>query len=139
MPHLSQKSVEARWLGKINELFLAIVSDSKTSHVRKRIIAELLTDTEQLMLAKRIALIAMINAEFSSYTISKRLKVSTATVKRFRKLLDGSAFRYIQTQLARVCELAVFWETLEQVSRGGLRPRVGRSRRLSLLQKRSRT
>lgn len=137
MTHVSQKEVADRWLEKMSELLLAATTQPSSARGRKKVLMELLTDTEKLMLAKRVALVAMIAADFSSYTIAKRLKMSTATIKRFRKLFDGGAYEYLATELKKLKDQEVFWETLEKISRGGLPPVVGKSFQPTLLQKRT--
>lgn len=138
MPHISRKEIEAEWLERMSLLFFAVLAELSSARARKVLLQELLTDTEQLMLAKRVALVAMIAADFSSYTIRKRLGISTGTVRRFARLLDRGGYKHITAELQKLREKEAFWETLEKISRGGLPPIVGKTYRPTLLRKRPR-
>lgn len=138
MPHLSGKEIKAAWDKKIRGLLIAVAAKPSSAKIRERIIGELLTDVEQLMLAKRIALLAMIRAEFSSYTIKKRLNVSTSTIKRFSRSFDRGGYEHITAELQKLQEKETFWEMVEKISRGGLPPVVGKAYRPTLLRKRPR-
>lgn len=138
MTHVSQKDVGEKWLRKIEELSLSVLTGPKSPRARRHIAEELLTDTEQLMLGKRIALIAMLNVGFSSYTTMKRLQVSFATIKRFAKALDRGGYGSVLEEIKRLQENETLWEALEKLSRAGLPPIAGKEFRPSLLNKRKR-
>lgn len=134
MAHISQKKVEVVWLEQIKKLLHALLANP-SGRTRKNIVNDLLTDVEQLMLGKRIALVAMIAAEFSTYTIARRLRVSTSTTKRFRRLLDGGAYQHLKKELQRLKQKEEFWENIENLSRAGFPPIVGRRSNPTLLRK----
>lgn len=55
---------------------------------RKLLLAELLTDTEKIMLAKRLAVIFLLAKNVPPYRIWNRLKISPSTVARFELGLE---------------------------------------------------
>lgn len=59
------------------------------------IIESLLTPTETLMLAKRLAMIVMLDRGDSTYRVSKSLGVSVSSVCRFQHMLDAGLFKPI--------------------------------------------
>lgn len=136
MTHVSQKEVSEKWLRKIEELSVSLLAAPKSLRVRKTLVNELLTDTERIMLGKRIALIAMLNAGFSSYAIMKRLCISFSTFTRFAKMLDGGGYEHVLAEIKKLQEQEVFWENIEKFSRAGLPPLAGNVLRPSLLNKR---
>lgn len=63
------------------------------------------TQSEQIMFAKRLAVIAMLTTGTSYYEISRSLKVSTSTVSRFDDAIGNGAFsevvKYVQNKKHR--------------------------------------
>jgi len=56
---------------------------------------ELLTDTEQIMLAKRIGILYFLDKGLSPYKISSLLGVSPSTVERFQNALSKGHYKNI--------------------------------------------
>ncbi len=61
----------------------------------------LLSATERVMLTKRLAIIVMLEREYSYYRISKTLKVSVSTVMRVEALRTRGVYRPIQSAMHR--------------------------------------
>ena len=76
------------------------------------------------MIAKRFAIIIMLTESYSGYQISKKLKVSSATVESTRAKLDNGAYDHILTQLcANKKDYLKFWEVLDNALHlGGVMP-----------------
>ena len=85
---------------------------------------ELLSETEKLMLAKRLALIAMLVEERSYYRIKHTLGISTSTIKRFHHLIDRNGYLRIRKLLAVRQQKEDLMEFLEKLSRAGMPPVV---------------
>ncbi len=93
MPHVSKKKVNVKLMNKIKkDLVKVIVKPYKD----KTIIEELFTETEYIMIAKRLAIIILILKNVSKYRISKNLKVSTSTVFRFERDIDFGKYESIK-------------------------------------------
>ena len=106
------------------------------SSVRKGIVLEsLLTRTETIMLAKRLAVIVMLNRGDSGYIISKTLKMSPSSVARFRKMLNAGLFKPIIRELRK--QNRSFLDMLELILSAGLPSIAGprHSRRLARLRR----
>jgi uncharacterized protein YerC len=71
----------------------------------EKFLQEFMTPTEQIMLSKRLAIVAMLANGVSSYKIWNLLKVSPSTVARLQSRLESGAFttmeRYIKDKRHR--------------------------------------
>jgi uncharacterized protein YerC len=85
---------------------------------------ELITDIEQLMLAKRLATILMLADEHSYYRIQQSLGVSASTSKRLHGLLIRGAFPSIEKLLENRRKRAELIQSVEQILQAGLPPRA---------------
>ena len=93
MPHVSKYRLDK---GQEEKLFLALVDNLASQRSQKGRIAlykEVLTRTEQRMLAKRLALISMLGEGMSFEDIQKTLKISSSTVTRFWLAMQQGKFK----------------------------------------------
>lgn len=89
---------------------------------------ELLTESEQVMLAKRLAVIVMIHEGCSLYLIWKKLHLSPSTVTHmYDEYSKGAYVETIKIFCRKKQDREKFWSTLELISRGGLPP-MGKDR-----------
>ncbi|NIT04611.1 helix-turn-helix domain-containing protein [Candidatus Saccharibacteria bacterium] len=79
---------------KIRHAFSQSLAKISSEKEMERYIFDLLTPTEQIMLAKRLAIAALLVRGLSYQEISKRLKVSTSTVARVNLWLRASGAGY---------------------------------------------
>jgi uncharacterized protein YerC len=128
MPHVSKHPLKSRVREKITkQLVKFIVRSSRGTAV----LDELLTDTETIMLAKRLAAIFMILKDFSYYRISRTLKISTSTVKRLHQSVLTHEYPTFEKIIGNKKEQDQFWKTVEMLLRAGMPPRgKGRWRRV---------
>jgi uncharacterized protein YerC len=92
MPHISSQKVHVKTKEEIAKLFMALIANASAA-TRKRVLEELFTDTEKIMLAKRLAVIYMINKNVPTHSISDTLRVSPSTVLRFELAIARGNFR----------------------------------------------
>ena len=85
---------------------------------------ELLTNTEIIMLAKRLATILMLIDEQSYYRIKQVLGVSVSTSKRLHRLLVSSEYERIEKYVAKAKEREALEKRVAKVLRLGLPPNV---------------
>lgn len=113
MTHLSKQPMDVKTSLRIKKNLL----NALKAH-RSRIVEELLTPTEFVMLGKRLAIIIMLTRAYSSYQICKTLKVSISTVLRFDHMLKSGVFKHMQRELAgkKAVSFLEFMEVL--LSRG---------------------
>ena len=86
----------------------------------------LLTPTEQIMLAKRIGVIALLHNGVSTYQIVQKLHMSSATIVRMHHEYEKGGYDPVTKLLGRNKKDWIrIMKILEVVLRGGLPPRVG--------------
>ena len=98
VPHLSRKKVNKKISEEINKQLISLLQNSSPS-ARVRILEELLTDTERVMITKRVGIILFLTQGMSSYKISEILGVSSSTVDRFS--VSSSRFHYTSEWLKK--------------------------------------
>ncbi|MES2087489.1 MAG: helix-turn-helix domain-containing protein [Patescibacteria group bacterium] len=91
MPHVSKHLVAEKVLRELEEHIIAVLSDTGLK-ARNKIFKEILTKTERLMVAKRLAMIYLIQKGRATHEISEMLKVSPSTVARFENQLEQKCF-----------------------------------------------
>src|SRR3989344_2550169 len=82
MPHISKRKLNKE---HFNKLVLELTKSLERSFKKgetKSVFYEFFTYTERAMLAKRLAVIAMLSQNVSSYTISEVLHMSPSTIDR---------------------------------------------------------
>lgn len=93
MPHISKHAVEEKILRELEDHIDAILSKTN-SRTRAVVFKEILTKTERLMIAKRLAMIYLIQKGTPTHTISAMLKVSPSTVARFENRVEQNNFNH---------------------------------------------
>ena len=89
MTHVSRKKMSSVIEKKVTDAFMRSLFSTSLAMGKARV-RSILTPTERIMLAKRLAIIAMLDADNSYYRIQKTLNVSVSTVSRLhRRLLAG--------------------------------------------------
>ena len=89
----------------------------------KAVLHALLTKTEKVMLAKRLAIIYMLENGESWYRIQHTLKVSPSTVERLSHACDLGIYDALRKKIGAK-RWNGFWRTMEAL----LPPRAGRDR-----------
>ncbi len=124
MPHISKNQLKEDVFLKIYNQFSNTVSGSQK---KQEVLNDLLTDTEKIMFAKRLAVIFMILEGASFYHIQESLNVSTSTTGRFSRNLNKGTYSHIKKLFYTKQKKKDFWDTLEVVVRAGMPP-MGRGR-----------
>jgi len=93
MPHISKRRVDEK-IAKRLEKNMDDLFRNTGSKTRIKIVEELLTGVEQVMLAKRIGVLVLLRKGFSHYKISAFLGVSTSTVARFEQAMNTGTYRH---------------------------------------------
>ena len=125
MSHLSKKKLARGATYEIVDVFAKSLCGLRGLS-GEQFLKELFTRTEILMLAKRLAIILLVEAGYTDWTIRSRLKVSISTVQRVRTAAENGAFRHIEELQKRKRDREVLWKFIETVARGGLPPRGAR-------------
>lgn len=112
MPHISQRKIGRKAEKTLFDDLMRALFETGIHNGRSCVYA-LLTTTERLMLAKRFAIIAMLEREYSYYRIGMTLKVSISTIMRMHRRLEAGYFAPIQHILKKKRRQLTILEELE--------------------------
>lgn len=96
MPKISQNKLDKSAYDFINRSFIAILADLHDEKDIASLLDSLLTQTERLMLAKRLAIAVFLERELSYKKISNTLKVSSVTIGFVRNSITKNSSSYTQ-------------------------------------------
>lgn len=131
MPHLSKRKIKAEIAETLSDQLLSFLVAARTKGDARVLAEELLTQTERLMLAKRLAVVVMLTRGYSFEQIEEALVVGPQMIARiWKEMKDGryqKIVRYARDYTAHFKQVS-FWSTLEKALAMGLPPRAGRGR-----------
>jgi len=127
MVNVSKQELDEEVLQRIHSQFTNSVLRLESGKRGTAYLNELLTKSEKIMLAKRLAIIAMLIQGESYYRIAQALKVSDVTAAKLDVRLDHGEFDTIRTFCASQKRNSVFWAEIEILLRGGM-PSMGKDR-----------
>lgn len=125
MTNVSAQQIPAKQQDKLLAE-LVLMTQSCTSKKAEKILTELLSDSEKIMLVKRLAAIIMLAEGVSQYRVAQTLKLSTASVRTYR--VDMKVGRYdtiVATVKNKHFDKKKFFTLLETLLRAGMPPRTG--------------
>lgn len=121
---LLNKDVEVQLIKQFSAIFV-----DKTNKEVSNIFSALLSDAEQTMFVKRLAVIFLVQEEkLSTYEIANRLFMSEATVRKIKLQNKNGRYELIN----KICrknnfDQVAFWKIVEGILSGGL-PSRGKDR-----------
>ena len=127
MVHISHKKLKIETFKQIQSRFAQSIALVRTGSQAVCFLEELLGEEEQLMLAKRIAVVYMFAEEISAYRIAQVLSMSTSTVNRMRAAYDNGEYETIKKQYLHKNNRAQMWKDIEVLLRLGMPP-MGKGR-----------
>lgn len=83
MVNISKRLVDEKKLFKIYQLFYKVIDQATNKEEFFQLIQDIFSQSEQIMIAKRIGIIYLLIKNVHKTTISKYLKVSMATVDKY--------------------------------------------------------
>src|SRR3989344_5475135 len=103
MPHVSKQKLDKETLNQISERLITIIIKLQNKDEAAAFLEDLLTKTERIMLAKRLAITIMLERGYPFQVISQSLKVSEATISVMRDRIDrgGRGFKNILEKLEK--------------------------------------
>lgn len=125
MTRVSNKRLEEKVLRRIHRRFAESAASMQSPRAAESFLGELLSESEQLMLAKRLAAIYMIAEQVSSYRIAKTLGLSISTVLRFQAKYHRGEYVHILTTYH--AKKKIWWKDIEALLRLGM-PEQGKGR-----------
>ena len=126
MPHISKYKLKEGELNKIYKELLTAFSQAFSGDKKYNFAREFFTKTEQVMFAKRFAIIAMLKKDVPPYHIQQVLKVSSSTVARMSFLIEKGWFKTIIKYTNK--QNKTIFDILEKILSAGLPPKVGKGR-----------
>ncbi len=90
MARISRNKVKDEVLEKLFDLFFEIVGKKSNKAEFGKIVSDILSPTERIMIAKRIAIVYLLLKDIDYHNICFALKVSLATVAKFKLLMEKS-------------------------------------------------
>lgn len=101
MTQVSKYPISNKIYERIVEIFFKSLTEIKTNEESKQFVRELLTPTEQIMLAKRLAIAFLLEKDYDFRAISKILRVSLTTVARVNlaRKYGGEGYRRMMKKL----------------------------------------
>lgn len=117
MPHVSRKPISKDLYKEIVQELWWILTNIRDEREMAMFLGDLLTDTEKLMLAKRLALANLILRGWDWFEICDFLKVSPSTVNHMRHWLNGSGrgFRIAIKRLEKKERWEEFWSKVDEM------------------------
>ncbi len=98
---------------KLFDLFFATIQKSRDKKSFKKIMLDLLSPTERVVIVKRVAIIYLILRKVDYFTICKLLKVSPSTVAKFSLLMEKSdQLVPVLKSISHNKNLSIFFEEL---------------------------
>lgn len=122
MPHISKKGIKRKTFLRISNDLIAMISGLRSKREIKALLNEILTPTERIMLAKRLAIIFMLKKDYSFEIVWRTLKVSPSTVARFWKETRIHSYPTISRRIQKEKESQEFWNSLERALLVGMPP-----------------
>ena len=127
MPHISKRKLKKDALASLHRRFTDIFVKLKTTREVNQFLDELLTDTERLMLGKRLAIICMLSEGVSTYRIEKTLRVSISTVVEMKRKWQDRQYDFVESVYRQKKLHKEFWEDINKLLRLGMPP-MGKGR-----------
>ena len=127
MPKVSKRALKEKTLNKIHKRLVNTLRKASLSGRIDSVLEDLLTESEEIMLAKRLSIIFLLNEGASSYFIHKHLSVSKNTVSYMKENLLKKEYDSILRLFCNKKEREEMWRYLEIVLRGGM-PEYGKGR-----------
>ena len=124
MPHISNKKLDDKYFNKIYDQLISVFNTAGDSRKSDTFLKEFFTETEKIMLTKRLAIVLLLLEGYSTYKIAKILIVSDSTVRLVRSAYrNGHYDSVIVIMKKKAFNKDAFWDTLEKILQCGLPPR----------------
>ena len=131
MPHISKRKLEEKF---VKDLFLEIVSVFEKASRRgelKRVLGELLTPTEKIMFAKRLAVISMLAQNIPIHVIADNLSMSSSTIDIMSLRFEVGSYSHVVENGLKKTDIVDIINMIQTVG-GIMPPRSGKGRWKSL-------
>lgn len=116
MPHVSRKAIPNDLYKEITRELWWLLTSIKEEKEMRVFLGDLLTETEKIMFAKRLALANLILRGWDWEEICHSLNLSSSTVNRMKRWLEGggSGFRMALKRLEKKERWEEFWKRVDE-------------------------
>jgi len=128
MVNVSKQKVKKDVLEQINNRLVNVIARLETNISTKNFLNDLLSESEKIVLAKRLSVIFMLYEKISWYRIHKVLNVSKATVRKIARDIEFEEYESILKIVKQRKNRITFWDGMEIVLKCGMPPIVGKGR-----------
>lgn len=104
----SDQAINVAMEEEIEDLLVQIISDIKGADEAKILLSDLLTETERVAIAKRLAIALSLTNGKSYEEIKESLKVSSATIAKVQESLDSDGMK-LAIEKIRIDDWAGDW------------------------------
>lgn len=125
MPHISKQKLDSKTQVKLFKQLTSLCT-AVSKKGTQDFLDNLLTDTEKLMLSKRLAAVIMLHEGYSQYAVEHTLALSSSTIAKIRTEYTSGKFDSICAAFSKQKhEKEEFWHTIEVLSRLGMPSMTG--------------
>jgi len=116
MAQISRRKLNVEVEKRIFEVFWTAFEKVERGAKLQSFVSDLLTDTEKVVLAKRLAIALMLSKGYSYAEIGEFLKVTPPTIARVRSWMSsrGGGLKHALEQVTADNEAAKFWESIRE-------------------------
>jgi len=115
MTHVSKASATKKARDEMEKLLTSLMENAG-ARTRSKVLTELLTSTERVMLIKRLLLISLLKRGVSTHQAAHYLKMSPSTVARFQEKVRRGHYRHTSQWLRQTVVHNHVLHTLEQLA-----------------------
>lgn len=116
MPLVSKRKLYKEIEDKMYETFWEAISKLKSKEDVQSFISDLLSPVERMMIAKRLAIAALLLRNYSYVSIKDTLKVSGATIAKVSLVLNNNqGYKVAVNKIARSEITRGFWQDIENL------------------------
>ncbi|PJE67747.1 hypothetical protein COU95_00690 [Candidatus Shapirobacteria bacterium CG10_big_fil_rev_8_21_14_0_10_40_9] len=128
MTHVSRKKLPNKVLRQILDSFLFVLTSTKKKEEMSKFLDAFLSNTEKIMLAKRLAIVFLLSEAVEETKISETLLVTQSTVSRIKLWYEtkGSGYKIAITKLKKQKLLGELKLLALEVARRSIRAAGGR-------------
>jgi len=122
MTQVSKYPLKQEVFEKMFELLSKAIIDSSSKEKAESLLEDLLTPTEKIMLAKRLAIAVLLTKNYSYKAIQEILRVSSPTIAMVNLSLKykGKGFKTFTEQLLKEEKNNKFWEKVQDLILGAM-------------------
>jgi Trp operon repressor len=126
MPHVSLKKLDDKYFAELYSQLIKVFNTAGSSYKSDELMKEILTETEKVMLTKRLVMVCMLYEGISQSFIADTLLASPSTVERVALKYEIGRFKYL-SHILHKNEKTIF-SILEEFIRNSVLAQTGKRR-----------